>query len=40
MKTGSSAPRVWLNPVAVWDLLARPTELSWNDKRPHTWRSG
>ena len=21
MKTGSSAPRVWLNPVAVWELL-------------------
>ena len=23
MKTGSSAPRVWLNPVAVWELLDR-----------------
>ena len=21
MKTGASAPRVWLNPVAVWELL-------------------
>ena len=21
MKTGPSAPRVWLNPVAVWELL-------------------
>ena len=21
MKTGSSAPRVWLNPIAVWELL-------------------
>ena len=21
MKTGSSPPRVWLNPVAVWELL-------------------
>jgi len=21
MKTGSSAPRVWLNPAAVWELL-------------------
>ena len=21
MKTGSTAPRVWLNPVAVWELL-------------------
>ena len=23
MTTGSSAPRVWLNPVAVWELLDR-----------------
>ena len=23
MKTGPSAPRVWLNPVAVWELLDR-----------------
>ena len=23
MKTGSSPPRVWLNPVAVWELLDR-----------------
>ena len=23
MKTGPSAPRVWLNPVVVWELLDR-----------------
>ncbi len=23
MRSGSSAPRVWLNPVAVWELLDR-----------------
>ena len=23
MKTGPSAPRVWLNPAAVWELLDR-----------------
>ena len=23
MNTGPSAPRVWLNPVAVWELLDR-----------------
>ena len=23
MRTGPSAPRVWLNPVAVWELLDR-----------------
>ena len=23
MKTGPSAPRVWLNPVVVWELLER-----------------
>jgi len=23
MKTGSSPPRVWLNPIAMWELLDR-----------------
>ena len=29
MKTGPSAPRVWLNPAAVWELLDR-LDISWN----------
>ena len=29
MKTGPSAPRVWLNPVAVWELLDQ-LEISQN----------